>query len=225
MDKDTVWLHIHEQRAALATLLRTLTAEQWEHDTLCAGWTVRDLAAHVISTPQVGVREVLRLMPSMALGYNRAVFRDVKRRGQAPVAAILDDYDRYAGSRHHVPVTTHLEPLIDVLVHTQDIVRPLGLRHDMPVDAAVAVADRARLLAPLTGSRRVVRGVRDGRDRRGLGPGSRSRRRGTGPGAADAVLRTGRRAAPAHRRRPRTAAPVRLDSPPVPTARGRRRGW
>jgi uncharacterized protein (TIGR03083 family) len=160
MDKDTVWRRIHEERAALAALLRTLTDDQWEQDSLCPGWTVRDVAAHVVSTPQIGVRETLRMVPSMTLGYNRAIFRDVKRRGRAPVRAILDDFDRYAGSRHHVPVTTHLEPLVDVLVHTQDIVRPLGLRHEMPVDAAVAAADRARLLAPLLGSGRLVRGVR-----------------------------------------------------------------
>jgi uncharacterized protein (TIGR03083 family) len=160
MDKNTVWRHIHEQRAALAALLRTLTAEQWEHPTLCPGWTVRDVAAHLISTPQVGLVETLRMAPSMARGYNRAIFLDVKRRGQAPVAEILQDFETYAGSRHHVPVTTHVEPMLDVLVHTQDIVRPLGLRHDMPPDAAAVAADRARLLSFLMGSRRIVRGVR-----------------------------------------------------------------
>ncbi len=95
----------------------------------------------------------------MLRGPDRAIYADVKRRGRQPVAEILADFATYDGSRHHVPVTTHVEPLVDVLVHTQDILRPLGLRHAMPVDAAAAAADRARLLAPMLGSRRVVRSV------------------------------------------------------------------
>ena len=161
MDEDTVWRHIHQQRRALADQLSRLDEDQWQHDSLCAGWTVRDVAAHVISTPGIGWPEVLRLTPSIVLrGYNGAIFEDVRRRGRRSPAEILADYERYDGSRHHVPTTTHVEPLVDVLVHTQDILRPLGIDHAMPPDAAAAAADRARLLAPLMGSRRLVRGVR-----------------------------------------------------------------
>ena len=44
---------------------------------------------------------------------------------------------------------THVEPLVDVLVHTQDILRPLGRVHEPPAEAAAVAADRCRLLAPL----------------------------------------------------------------------------
>src|SRR3954447_23606715 len=123
MDADTVWRHILHERQALADVLRTLSPKEWEPPPLCAGCTVRDVAAHVIATPQIGLLDTLRMAPSLVLGYNRAIFRDTKRRGRAEVSEILAAYDRHAGSRHHVPVTTHVEPLLDVLVHTQDIVR------------------------------------------------------------------------------------------------------
>ena len=160
MDKDTVWRHIHEQRRALADHLAGLEEAEWEHPSLCAGWTVRDVAAHVISTPQIGWAEVARLAPSMMLGYNRAIFRATKKAGRAAPADILGDYARYAGSRHHVPVTTHVEPLIDVLVHSQDILRPLRIEHAMPVDAAAFAADRARLEARIFGTASTLRGLR-----------------------------------------------------------------
>ena len=48
MDRTAVWGTIHRERAALADLLGTLTPEEWEHPTLCPGWSVRDVAAHVI---------------------------------------------------------------------------------------------------------------------------------------------------------------------------------
>lgn len=160
MDVDTIWSHIHEQRRQLATILRDLTPQEWEAPSLCEGWTVKDVAAHVIAHPQIGWAD----FPGVALrgrgGYNTMVFRDVKRRGRQPVERILADFERYDGSRRLVPLTGPLEALIDILVHTQDIVRPLGRRHDMPPEAAAAAADRARRVARLLGSRRVVRSSR-----------------------------------------------------------------
>jgi uncharacterized protein (TIGR03083 family) len=160
MDKVEIWRHIHEQRRALAGHLATLDEDQWEHASLCAGWTVRDVAAHVISTPQIGWAETLRLAPALARGYNRAVFHDVKRRGLASPESILADYERFDGSRHRVPLTTVVEPLIDVLVHTQDILRPLGVEHHMPPGAAAVAAGRARLVGALFGTARLVRSHR-----------------------------------------------------------------
>lgn len=143
MDKDRVWSYIHEERRVLAGHLAALDADQWEHDSLCAGWTVRDVAAHLISTPQTGWREIAMMSPKFLKGYNRAIFEITKELGKASPESILQQYDRYAGSRHHVPVTTHVEPLLDALVHTQDILRPLGIDRDMPVEAAAFAANRA----------------------------------------------------------------------------------
>src|SRR5690606_32689775 len=102
--------HVHAERRSLAATLATLTPEQWEHPSLCAGWTVRDVAAHVIATPQIGGREVARLfVTNLGRSYDAMIFRDVKRRGQQPVERILADYERYAGSRAKVPTTTVVE--------------------------------------------------------------------------------------------------------------------
>ena len=59
-----------------------------------------------------------------------------------------------------MPTTTSVEPLVDALVHHQDVVRPLGLRHEMAPEAAAVAADRCRALAFLMGSRGVVKGAR-----------------------------------------------------------------
>lgn len=46
------------------------------------------------------------------------------------------------GSRRTAPGITSLEPLLDVLVHGQDIAVPLGRPWTMPVDAAATAATR-----------------------------------------------------------------------------------
>jgi uncharacterized protein (TIGR03083 family) len=162
MDSTEVWRHIHAERAALATTLAGLPAADWSHPSLCTGWTVHDVAAHVISTPQIGWRDLAAMSArNLGRGYNRMIFREVKRLGaRHSRETILADFERYASSTRHVPATTSVEPLIDALIHHQDIVRPLGLAHDMAPEAAAVAADRVRRLSFLMGTRRLLRSVR-----------------------------------------------------------------
>jgi len=162
VDKAVLWRHIHTERAALAATLAELDDDGWSHDTLCPGWTVLDVAAHVISTPQIGWRQLAQMTArNLGRGYNTMIFREVKRLGAEQTAgSVLSDFATYASSTHHVPTTTSVEPLIDALLHHQDIVRPLGRARTMNPEAAVVAADRIRLLAPLMGTGRLLRSVR-----------------------------------------------------------------
>ncbi|UMG91335.1 maleylpyruvate isomerase family mycothiol-dependent enzyme [Nocardioides sp. TF02-7] len=143
MDVDEVWGHIHRERRALAAVLRTLDEEEWATPSLCPGWTAKDVAAHVIGSAQMTWGPLLAATVRGGFRFDRIALLDGQRRGRAPVAEILDLYERLDGSRVHPPVVTPLEPLVDVLVHTQDLLRPLGREHAMPVDAASVAATRA----------------------------------------------------------------------------------
>ena len=155
MERDELWRHIHTERAALAGALSVLDTADWDHESLCPGWTVKDVAAHVISNPQIRMRDVAAMAGrNLGRSYNAMIFRETKRLGrQSSPAGILADFERYAGSTRHVPVTTTVEPLLDVIVHSQDILRPLGIRHAAPPEAAAVAADRARLHAAYMGWR------------------------------------------------------------------------
>jgi hypothetical protein len=41
MDREDVWRAIDDQRRRLVELLEDLSDEEWEHPSLCEGWTVR----------------------------------------------------------------------------------------------------------------------------------------------------------------------------------------
>lgn len=162
MDKATIWQHIHEERRSLAATLAGLDDEQWEQPSLCEGWTVKEVAAHVIAHPQIGWAQMPGMVArNLGHGYNAMIFREVKRLGERSTReSILADFETYDSSTRKVPTTTPVEPLIDALVHHQDILRPLGLRHEMAPEAAAVAADRSRRLAFLSGSRAVVKGTR-----------------------------------------------------------------
>ena len=53
MNREESWTVITGQRLSLADLLEDLSTAEWESPSLCAGWRIRDVAAHVAMAPQV----------------------------------------------------------------------------------------------------------------------------------------------------------------------------
>jgi uncharacterized protein (TIGR03083 family) len=136
MDGDKLWTTIHHERARLVDLLATLTEDEWNHPSLCALWRVRDVAAHVISSADSTTLDVAVAALRSGGNFNRLVDRMARRQGARPPAEILDRYRRSATSRARPPLTKPLDPLVDVLVHSQDIAIPLGRDHPMPIEPA-----------------------------------------------------------------------------------------
>jgi len=161
MDTGEVWRNIHAERSALADLLESLTPAEWDRPSLCGGWRVRDVAAHVISSPQTDAVTMVKAALRAGGRFHRLTDQEARRLGARPTAEIVADFRRLDGSRRHPVGTSVLDPLLDVLVHTQDIAVPLGRRHAMPPEAARAAADRAwglpSLFFPV---RRLVKDVR-----------------------------------------------------------------
>lgn len=46
----------------MAAPLDNLAPAEWEHPSLYAGWSVKDVAAHVISNPQIGWAQLLGML-------------------------------------------------------------------------------------------------------------------------------------------------------------------
>lgn len=55
----------YDERCDLAAFLRTLTPQQWNAASLCEGWSVKDVVAHVVSYEELGA---LGLMKRFAKG-------------------------------------------------------------------------------------------------------------------------------------------------------------
>ena len=140
MDSDTIWRHVDTERSALADLLEQLPEDAWRTPSLCAGWTVRDVAAHLTHS-HVGVRDLLGIAVRSGFRYTAAV-RDAALRSPLDHEQIVSTLRGFVGSRRTVPGLSEREPLLDVLVHTQDICVPLGIDHPMPRDAAVVSLER-----------------------------------------------------------------------------------
>jgi uncharacterized protein (TIGR03083 family) len=160
VDRSTAWEVIAVERARLADLLDDLAPADWDRASLCAGWTVRHVAAHVISSPQVTARAVGAAMVRARGDFDLMVDQEARRWAARPAEAIVSDYRRLHGSRRHPVGTTYREPLLDVLVHSQDIAIPLQRSHQMPVGPALAAADHVWRRSFPFAARRRLRGLR-----------------------------------------------------------------
>jgi uncharacterized protein (TIGR03083 family) len=141
---DEAWQTIAEQRLALADVLAGLSDAEWDTPSLCAGWRVRDVAAHVAMAPLPMRTGAMLAAALRAHGSFHRLNHDlaVRHADTRPAAQLVRDLREHARSRRLPPVTNYRNIGFDVLVHTQDIAIPLGRDVAMPVGAARAAADR-----------------------------------------------------------------------------------
>lgn len=147
MDDDTLWKGIDTQRLQTADLLERLTDADWAHRSLCEGWTVRDVAAH-LTLQQMGLGDLVRMLPKYrGGGMNRLIDESTRAKAAVPVNQLIAEIRAMVGSRRHNLGVTSRDTLIDIIVHGQDIALPLGLDLSVPVDAAAEAATRVSTLS------------------------------------------------------------------------------
>ena len=163
MDTDTIWRHVDTERAALADILETQPADAWRVPSLCEAWTVRDVAAH-LCLAQSRVRDLVGPALRSGLRYH-AIIRDTAIDSPLTHEQIVATLRGFVGSRRKVPGVSDMEPLLDVLVHTQDICVPLdleaGFSATSPVDHQLIAAQRRELLIELPDSPEVAARARE----------------------------------------------------------------
>jgi len=161
MDADQMWQVIQQQRLAIADLLDGLTTAQWESPSLCEGWRIRDVAAHlttVTTPPPPGALlvDVVRARGS----FHRLNTLASRRRAGRPTAQLVADLRAHAASRKVPVVSNDRNVLFDLLVHGQDIAIPLGVDLPMPPEAAADGADRVWSMGWPFRAQRRLRGMR-----------------------------------------------------------------
>jgi uncharacterized protein (TIGR03083 family) len=137
----TTWDMIKVERASLVDALDKLPEADWEKDSLCTGWTVREVVAHMIATATMTPPRFFGKLISSGFDFQKMTRRDI--------AAIMD-------GRSHAELVNLLRSRVDArtappgpatswlgetIVHGEDVFRALGGYRDHPVEHVVAVAD------------------------------------------------------------------------------------
>jgi hypothetical protein len=156
-----IWATIATECGALATDLGGLTPSQWETPSLCAGWTVHDIVAHLSVNPP---KFFLGMIKS---GFNFDKFANgqiAQHRGADP-AATLGGFRGLQNSTS-APPGPKTSSLGEVVIHGADVRRPLGIPHTYPPGAIREAIDFYKGSNLLTGSKNRVAGLALGQRRR-----------------------------------------------------------
>ncbi len=135
---------IAAERVRLADALDALSPDEWEAPSLCAGWTVHVVAAHLNAPWEVSMPAMLLDVArarSLEGGFDRVARRLADRLDPAACVAGLRDN---AASRFTPPGSGPEAPLSDVVVHGADMLVPSG--RPVAVDP-VALATSLEFLA------------------------------------------------------------------------------
>jgi len=158
VDPERSWQVVEQERRYLADLLESLDEQDLDRPSLCDGWRIRDVAAHVVLAPQHPGPGAMLVGAVRALGrFNKLNHDMAVRHASRPGVDLVGELRAHAASRR-LPVVTSLDNIVfDVMVHVQDVAIPLGRQHSMPVDAAVFGADRVwRMGWPFHAKRRLA---------------------------------------------------------------------
>jgi uncharacterized protein (TIGR03083 family) len=155
-----VWAMVHAERHALIDDLERLEDAQWEQQSLCDGWTVHDVVAHVIDTAKTTRLRFLIDMARARFDFDVQNARGLKReRGAAPHATL--ERLRIAARLTSTPPAPIDTRLVEAVVHGEDIRRPLGLTRAYPQEAVVrSLHQQARTSASFGGAKELVARIR-----------------------------------------------------------------
>jgi uncharacterized protein (TIGR03083 family) len=118
---------VHTERQACAEWLEGLDAEQLSKPSLCDGWTVSDVAAHLVGSGEMTFGGFYAQFLEADLRFDEMVGRHVQGM-QGTSAAELADRLRHAASTTNHPPGPVAAMLGEAIVHGEDMRRPLGVR-------------------------------------------------------------------------------------------------
>ncbi|MBO9522798.1 MAG: maleylpyruvate isomerase family mycothiol-dependent enzyme [Nocardioidaceae bacterium] len=153
-----LWDAVAAERGALAADLAGLSEEQWRTPSLCQGWSVRDVLAHMTATAHLSPAGFLGSFASSGFNFERFANKNIRKRLGADPEATLAGFAEVQHSRTAPPGPT-ASWLGEAIVHAEDIRRPLGLQHTYDPESVRRVADFYKGSNTLIGTKNRIAGL------------------------------------------------------------------
>ena len=126
--------------SALIGGLDDLGDEQWNAQSLCEKWRVRDVVGHLVSVLDIPAGSFL-WRSFRARSYDNCAADVACEYGSQDPGQLLAKYRQLADKQVAPPIVGPTAPLTDALVHTRDIERPLGISATLHLEWLRAALD------------------------------------------------------------------------------------
>jgi uncharacterized protein (TIGR03083 family) len=159
MKTEDIWKYIHGERTEMAETLSGLSPEQWHVPSWCAGWSVQQVTGHIVAAAEQSPANFYKELLAAGLRFSVFTERGAKRLGALAPDELVRRLRARTSTTNHPPAPV-MAMLGEIIVHGEDIRRPLHLEHTTPEAALVAVADSWKNSNLLIGAKRRIAGLR-----------------------------------------------------------------
>lgn len=132
---------IAARRRTLADQLDGLSAKQWETQSLCEAWTVREVVGHMVMPFTHSMRQALFGILRAGGSWDRFSERASSGNAARPTDELVQMLRDHAEDPWSPPGGGHIGALTDLVVHSLDIARPCGFDPELDKATAGAVLD------------------------------------------------------------------------------------
>jgi uncharacterized protein (TIGR03083 family) len=155
-----VWSLVHAERRALIDDLAALDDAQWTRPSLCAGWTVHDVVAHMVDVASTTRLGFAIDMAKARFDFDRQNANGLERaRGATPQQTL--ERLREVATRTSGPPAPLGTRIVEEVVHGEDIRRVVGLHRDYPDDAVMrSLLQQSRMPASFGGAKELIAHIR-----------------------------------------------------------------
>ncbi len=159
MTEDELFGAIAAHRSNLVDQLEPLTDQQWNAPSLCDGWKIRHVVGHLVSLQVVPTWRFVVGVVGLS-GFHRKVDTFAREFGDRDKSELIAQYRELVPHRKAPPRIGPIAPLMDVVVHSLDIGRPLGLPSIIEPRVAQAVLDAMSKGFPVMAPKSRSKGLR-----------------------------------------------------------------
>jgi uncharacterized protein (TIGR03083 family) len=159
MKSEETWKYIHGEREQMVETLASLTPEQWASASWCEGWSVQDTAGHVVAAAEQTPANFYKELISAGFKFNVFTDRGAKRLSALGPDELVRRLKARTTTTNHPPAPV-MAMLGEIVVHGEDVRRPLSLEHKYPEAAVIALADSWKKTNLLIGAKRRIAGLR-----------------------------------------------------------------
>lgn len=129
-----LWPITFRARESLLSTLEGVDDDRWDAASLCDGWTIRQVLAHLILAARPPTRRYVPAVLRAKGNFDRANHELAVADARKPPEQLLAQYRGIVRHKFSPPGWPKAAPLSDILLHSLDVRIPLGAETDEPAE-------------------------------------------------------------------------------------------
>ncbi|MGE0877471.1 MAG: maleylpyruvate isomerase family mycothiol-dependent enzyme [Acidimicrobiia bacterium] len=155
-----IWESIKTGRETFADYLAALPAAAWSAPSLCEGWTVKDVVAHLLVVPTKSKGEVFRAFAGSGFNLDKMNAKFVAKIGAEMSTAQMASALRTSAASRSMPPGLKVPGVLNELaVHAADVSEAVGTPFDLPAGDYLACLDHLKGVQPVFGTKKRIAGL------------------------------------------------------------------